>query len=110
MWKPTLINNDVIKWDSACNTSAYVELPSGPIASYPFPSELLKKKWWNGCVLTTAGGITGVDILQLKRLVPVANPVTLPASIKFVATMVGPPVANEAVFHVLAFDFNQAVG
>ena len=61
-------------------------------------------------MLTTSGAVTVVETLPLRMLLPVAKHVTLPASIKFVASIVGPPPANEAMFQVLAFAFNHAVG
>ena len=44
-------------------------------------------------MLTTSGAVTVVETLPLRMLLPVASPVTLPASIKFVASIVGPLLA-----------------
>ena len=61
-------------------------------------------------MLTASGALTVVETLPLRMLAPVANPVTLPASIMLFASIVGPPPANGAVFHVPASAFNHVVG
>ena len=48
-------------------------------------------------MLTTSGAVTVVETLPLRMLLPVANPVTLPASIRFVATIVAKFLLNNLV-------------
>ena len=60
-------------------------------------------------ILTPSGAVTDVLTLPL-RMSPEAKPNTAPASIRFFALIVGPPLPKLPVFQVFAFIFSHDVG